>query len=982
MPELPTGTITFLFTDIEASTQHWERFPDAMRQALARHDVLVRQAILDHGGQVVKMRGDGFHAAFASAPAAVAAMFEAQRALNREEWPERIHLRARMAAHTGEAQLRDGDYYGSVVNRAARLLDIAHGGQTLVSGVAHGLIVGDLPPQVTLKDLGLHRLKDLLQPEPVFQLLHPDLPSEFPPLKSLDTIRTNLPIQVTSFIGREEERETARRLLSTTRLLTLVGTGGAGKTRLSLEVGADLLDEFSDGVWLVELAALADPALVPQTVAQVLSVREQSGRAITDILKDHLRTRRLLLILDNCEHLLEACARLADTLLHACDHLKILASSREGLRIGAEQTYRVPSLPTPDPTRLPTEEKDLAGVLLEYSAVELFVERARHHRSDFKLTHRNAAAVAAICHRLDGIPLGIELAAARVRSLSVEEIGKRLDQRFRLLTGGSRTALPRQQTLRALIDWSYDLLTEGERRLLARLSVFAGGWTLEAAEAVCGDASSLTTEDTEGHRGTASPQHPIPNTQHPFDVLDLLTSLVDKNLVVFEERGDQERYRHLETVREYAAEKLRDAGETDMARQRHMGWYLRLAEQAEPKLSGPEQEDWLDRLEAERDNLRFAIEMGAGEAGLRLAATLGRFWEMRSYHSEGRALLALAMKAANGVATTKTRARALTAAGILAWRQSDLLSARTLLDESLPLMRSLGDGYGIATALNCLGNIARGQSDYTSARALFEESLALRREIGDLSGVASSLNNLASIASDLGDPKAAQALFEESLALRRTVGDRWGIAMALNNLGNTLIEQREYETARKLLEESLALGQKLGDSGLTALSLHNLANIAFCQNSNETARTLFEQSLVMRRGLGNKWGIAMSLNALGQIAVLEGDYRRAREIYEEGLAINREIGDLRGMVYYLEAFATLCSEQGQGTRAAQLWGAVASAREAIQSPLSDMDHQIREQQAAGVREAIGAEAFQAAWNQGLAMPLEQAVVYALNAVAR
>ena len=505
----PTGTVTFLFTDIEGSTKLWEQHPDAMRSAHARHDVLLRSAVEQHHGHVVKTTGDGIHAAFATAPEAIAAVLSIQRALRAEPWDPQVPISVRMGLHTGIAEERGGDYYGGALNRAARLMAAGYGGQVLLSAATQELVRDHLPDEVGLRDLGQHRLKDLGRAEQVFQLQHPSLSADFPPLRSLDNpdLPNNLPQQVTSFIGRETQVAEVKALLGKTRLLTLTGAGGAGKTRLSLQVAADLLD--GDGVWLVELAALTDPALVPQAVADVLGVKEQAGQPIQRTLVDWLKAKCLLLVLDNCEHLVAACASLAADLLRACPGVHILASSREALNVSGEQTYRVPSLSLPDPKQVQTVES-----LSQFEAVRLFIERAQAVQASFAVTSGNAPAVAQVCFHLDGIPLALELAAARVRSLSVDDINARLDQRFRLLTGGSRVALPRQQTLRGLIDWSYDLLTEPEKTLLCRLSVFAGGWTLAAAEGVC---SGGDIED--------------------WEVLDLLTGLVDKSLVVYEEGG-------------------------------------------------------------------------------------------------------------------------------------------------------------------------------------------------------------------------------------------------------------------------------------------------------------------------------------------------------------------------------------------------------------------------------------------------------------
>ncbi|MCW3054429.1 MAG: regulatory protein LuxR [Chthonomonadales bacterium] len=669
---LPGGTVTFLFTDIQGSTRLWEQHPEAMRVALERHDALLRQIIEIHSGVVFKTMGDAFCAALTTAPDALAAAFTGQQALLSETFSAPVDLQVRMALHTGAAEMRDNDYFGQPLNRVARLLAAGHGGQVLLSLPTEELVRNNLPAHVQLQDLGQHRLRDLARPETVFQLLHPDLPTQFPPLKSLDSpeLPNNLPQQLTSFIGREQEMEEIKSLLARTRLLTLTGSGGAGKTRLSLQAAAEVLEDYPDGVWFVELAPLGDPALVPQTVAAALGLTEQTGKSLLQRLTEDLKTKKALLLLDNCEHLLSACAQLTDTLLRGCPELKILASSREGLGIAGEQTYRVPSLSLPDPRQPPTAEN-----VTVYEAVRLFVERALLTRSDFAGTNQNAPALASVCHRLDGIPLAIELAAARVRSLTVEEINTKLDQRFRLLTGGSKTALPRQQTLAAAIGWSYDLLNGQERTLLACLSVFLGGWTLEAAEAI---GVSAEIED--------------------WEALDLLSSLVDKSLVIAEAEEGHTRYRLMETVRQYARDRLIQTDHSQAVRQRHRDYFLQWAEEIRPQLQGSEQVQHLKTLEREHDNLRLALQFCLEEpeedpqeqAGLRLGVVLQQFWIIRGYLSEGREQSNTLLDHPAAQSPTIARADALNGAATLARFQSDYTAARALCKPSLTLQRRLG----------------------------------------------------------------------------------------------------------------------------------------------------------------------------------------------------------------------------------------------------------------------------------------------------
>jgi predicted ATPase len=640
--------------------------------------------------------------------------------------------------------------------------------------------------------------------------------------------RHNLPQALTRFIGREREIATATEQLAHSRLLTLTGIGGLGKTRLALEVARAAAPDYLDGVWLVELAALTEPGLVPQQVAASLGLREELGRSLVETLTDYLQPRQLLLVLDNCEHLVAACAQLAQTLLQACPDLRLLATSREALGVPGEQLLRLPTLGAPVPPPPPVEE------LTRYEAVRLFIDRALLVQPSFAVTNANAPAVAEVCHCLDGIPLAIELAAARVKLLSPEQIMGRLEDRFRLLTGGSRTALPRQQTLRAAIDWSYDLLSEGERVLLRRLSVFAGGWSLEAAEAVCGGEGIAAAE-----------------------VLDLLTQLADKSLLLVDEGEGAARYRLLETIRRYGAEKRASAGEEGVLRERHRDWYLVLAEEAEPELQGPRQGEWLARLAAEHENLRAALawtsERGEGEAGLRLGAALSRFWMVRGYLTEGRARLATVLAGAGSEAGRTARAQALNGAGVLASNQGEYEAARALYEESLVIQRQIGDQRGIAISLNNLGNVASNQGEYEAARALYEESLAIRRELGDQQGIANSLGNLGNVAYCQGGYEAARALYEESLVIQREIGDQHGIARSFNGMGNVASDQGEYEAARGLYEESLAIQREIGDQQGIAYNLEGLAAVAAAQGQPGRAARLFGAGEALREAIGAPW---------------------------------------------------------------------------------------------------------------------------------
>ncbi len=954
MPSLPTGTVTFLFTDIEGSTTLLQRLGDRRyAEVLADHQRLLRDAFAKGNGQEIDTQGDAFLVAFSRARDAVATAVAAQQSLTKHIWPDGASVQVRMGLHTGEPISNTDRYIGLDVHRAARIGTAGHGGQILLSDAVSGLAARDLPQGVSLRDLGVHRLKDLREPEHLFQVVHPHLPADFPHLRSLDLLPNNLPRQLTSFVGREEEIDEVMRLLSTTFLLTLTGAGGSGKTRLALQVAADVLETYRDGVWLVELAPLSDSALVPQAVAFVLGVSEQPGRSFTEALVNFLHPKSLLLLLDNCEHLLTACSRLANTLLRACPHLRIMTTSREGLGIPGELTFRVPSLSLPDKGAFLSPNN-----LNRYEAVRLFVDRAAFSKPGFRLTPSNMAGVGQVCQRLDGIPLAIELAAVLVKALPVEGIAARLDDRFRLLTGGSRAAMPRQQTLRATLDWSYDLLSEDEGAVLRRLAVFAGAFTLEAAQMVCAD------DTIEGGA-----------------VLNLLTQLVEKSLVVFDEKDGRPRYRLLETVRQYSRDKLLASGEGAEVRTRHMIWFLALAEQSELALEGSEQDTWLEKLETEHDNLRAALEWGSAnpsnqDAGLRLAAALAGLWDVHGHFSEGRTWLEEALARSHD-APGVLRAKALYGAGVLARSLGDYGRAKSLLEGSLALSKELCDPRGVARSLHFLGFTALYQGDLVRATALLEESLALFRNTGDKRGTAASLDKLGRIASRRGHYERGKVLAAESLVLSRELRDKRGIAMSLNLLSLLALHQGDTEQSRRLEEESLALARQIGDREDIADSLSILGWGAYYQGGYEKASALVEESLAIARQIGYRRGIAIQLLLLGCVTSARADYERALAQLRESLTVFREMHEEGWIPQCIEAVANVASAQGSAERSARLLGSAAGLRGTLGLMLHPIDRPRRDGDVITVQARLGDAAFAAAWAEGRAMTLEQAIEYAL-----
>lgn len=848
---LPAGTVTFMFTDAEDSTRLWEHNATLMRQALERHDALIEHAVERNSGVLIKERGEGdsHFAVFSRATEAVAAARDIQCALNGEKWPTPTPLRVRIALHTGEASIRDEDYYGTAVNRCARLRSVGHGGQVLLSGTTRDLVALTLPEGVELRDMGEHRLKDLQGRDRIYQLVIAGLTADFPPLRSLDSAPNNLPVQRGVLIGRSGDIAALRELVlrSDTTEVTLTGPGGTGKTRLALQVASELLHEFPDGAFFVDLSPISDPALVVPRIAQSLGLREMPGQLLLETLIDFLRERKLLLVIDNFEQVVAAAPRLGE-LTAACARVKILVTSRFPLRIYGEREYAVQPLGRPDQST-----SDLAAIR-DYPSVALFEQRAREVRADFKLTPENAIAVAELCSRLDGLPLAIELAAARVKVLPPAALLERLkgerEQRqgplnrgssLRLLTGGARDVPTRQQTLRGAIAWSYDLLDEQERRVFRAVSVFVGGFSLEAAEAVIGDTA-----------------------------FDELASLVDKHLMQQEPDTEGEpRFLLLETIREFGLDEALAADELRQLRRRHAEWCLSFAEAAEPRVKGShEHSEWMAALMRDYDNLRAALAWGlpaAGESlsagsselpfsrdvlarvGLRLATALWWFWYVSGKLREGRLWLEQAVRAASelNVASpanqpaelSRLRAKALIGAGHMCEYQGDIEASTRFSAEGLQAARQLGDQLLIGFALRTLGGLALQEGNCSRARGFLEESLKLCREVNDVNGTRLSLIRLGHVAVKEGNLDLAQWYYEERLALSRSSGDLRGVAVALTFLAGVMVDKHDYIRATELSRESLRMLLEAGTSNISVVpALGSLARIAH-HNCNNTRAT-------------------------------------------------------------------------------------------------------------------------------------------------
>ena len=921
--DFPTGTVTFLFTDIEGSTKLAQEHTNELPTLLARHQEILKRAMEAQHGHIFQVVGDSFAAAFDTAINALKAALDAQRQLHHEVWIP-APIKVRMGIHTGAAQLThdpnaEGAYSGyATLATTQRIMSVAYGGQILLSQTTRDLVHDQLLSDITLLDMGEHHLKDVLHRIHLYEVVADDLPASFPPLKTLESFPNNLPIELTSFVGREHELTEVKQLLSNARLLTLIGPGGTGKTRLSLRVVADLLQSFTDGVWLVELAPLADAVLIPQSIAAIFGLRELPNLPLIDLVMDYLRAKQILLILDNCEHLIEACAKLCADVLHVCPELKIIASSREALGIQGETVYRVPSLSLPDPVHLTRE------ALMESESVRLFVERASAVQSRFSLTDQNAPSVAQICHRLDGIPLALELAAARVAVFAPEQISARLDNRFKLLTGGNRTALERHQTLRALIDWSYDLLSVEEQTLLRRLSVFAGGWTFEAAEAVCAD----------------------------LDVLTLLTQLVNKSLVMVDDQGESTRYHLLETIRQYARDKLLEAGESEQTRTNHLDFFLQFAEHAETYMNGPQELEWRGLLDMEYDNLRTALEWGLEndvDKILRLAAALHVFWERHGYEVEGRRLLNEVLARAKTVPLGEGQAA----------RERILYRAR---------------------ALNAIGFLSFGQGDNFGSLKAFEDSVTLLRQIEENEPLAKALSYVGMARAFLGDREAARRSAEEAVALARDVGDQFLLGNALANLaGVTAMTQGDLEKVRSYHKEAFQLLQETGSHWVIAMTRFGYALFTSVQGNYAESRSQFEACIPLFTELKDRHRLAMVRSELAHLERREGRFQKARSLYRETIQEWQRVGHRAAVAHELECLAFVVKAQEEDQRAARLFGAAESLREHINIPMNPPERIEYDREVNDLRASMEEAAFAKAWAEGRALTMEQAIEYVLEA---
>lgn len=1012
---LPEGTVAFLFADVEGGGRRWEGEPGAMRAVLGRLRQVLSTAVRQHAGRIFQLAGDQLRAAFPTTPKALAAAVAAQQALHREVWGGTGPVRVRIALHAGSVEERRGDYSGPALNRLSRLLQTGHGGQILLSLAAQELVCDLLPEGISLRDLGRHRLSDLSRPEQIFQVRAPDLPDEFPPLDTLDLRPQNLPAQTTPLIGREQELARARVLAQrdAVRLITFTGPGGIGKTRFALQLAAELLEGHPDGAFFIDLASITDPQRVIAAIAQGLDVRETADQTLKDKLRAHLRQRHLVLLLDNFEQVLPAATMVAD-LLTAAARLKILVTSREPLRLRAEHQFPVPPLQLPDPSDGLSPES-----LSQHTAASLFIERALAVKPDFVVTDTNAPAVAEICRRLEGIPLAIELAAARIKLFSPEVLLEGLSSRLTLLVDGPRDLPSRQQTLRDAIAWSYHLLDDADRALFRRLSLFAGGCTAEAAEAVC--------------RLDDFPALEIP---------ERLASLADKSLLRIEETEEEPpRFVMLETIREFGRQCLTESGETGRLQHRHVAFFTRWAEETIPaSQSGPDRE-WLARCRREHENLRAALawtleqgnlpeEPEVAELGLRLVGALAEFWEADGYWAEGRTWLERVLALPGAIARTPARARSLYGLGhllarveehdqaeahcaesVAIWRElaepielarcllrlgamhslrDRFDSARTLVEEAMQLYQRLQDSEGANSALHVLGGLAYRRGDLDEANRLWEECAARWRASGQRHR--SPLGNLSLIARYRGEYEKARRLLDESLEIHRAMHQKPGIVGALNNLGDLACWQGDLRAAADYWEEALPLSRTSDHPPTKADPLIGLGRLARLRGELDQARAFFEESLAIATELTQESVARGSLiariwNGLAQVEYDRGNLTAARAAYRESISCWQEwvwpetlprFGPKVWMTGCLDGLAIIAAKEAQYARAVQFFAASAAYRDALGAGWPQPELMENQRWLAHVREHLGEEAFAAAWERGRAMTLEQSVAEALK----
>ncbi len=975
--EKPTGTVTFLFTDIEGSTKLSQEYPESLQESLERHYSIMQEAFETNNGFVFEIVGDAFCCAFQKADEAVKAAVEAQLNLANEKWEGPL-IKVRTGIHSGNAEWSNEKYMGYItLARTARIMSAAYGGQIIISNNTYELIsktfrsdesdvnikdAATLPKLSSdslrfqdldinsFRDLGERRLKDVIQPIRLYQLVHPGLREDFPPLKTLDARPNNLPVQLTSFIGREKEIAELKKLLSETRLLTLTGPGGTGKTRLSLQVAAEVIDDFTNGVWITELASLSDPLLVSATIASSLGIPEQPGQETMVTLINYLKQKELLIILDNCEHLIEECAALAEKLLEKCPGIKIIATSREALRSQGENVFRVTSLSHPEP-----DQKNTPLELSQYEAVRLFIERALAVNSAFRINNNNAPAVAQICFHLDGIPLAIELAAARIKILQVEKICEKLDDRFRLLTGGKRTALPRQQTLKAMIDWSYDMLSENEKLILRRLSVFSGGWTLQAAEEIC------SGDDVE-----------------IYEVMDIHSNLLDKSLISTSESSGSIRFYMLESIKQYASEK--NVSDIETAK-KHFEYFSRIANQSEIRITGLDQKSWAKLVDTESDNLRTAIKWAMknqNDEACDLVYHMTDYWDIKGYFVEA---LQTCIKILNSDMNIEklSKANILYCAGLMSQNMGNVKEAEIFTKEGLSIFRELDNRAGIGKCASTLGVITSTDPGRgTETREFYDEAISIFRETDMKRDYAVSLYNMSFVYVKEKNTEKALQLRMEALNIYRELNDTHQIALIMSSLGVFELRRKNYDKARSYTEESLAISNETGDKYLISINLVNLGNLYLEQKEYKKAETLLNESLEILNEFGYKSNMIVALMFLGEVAFKTGDNENSVNYHKESVLTGSETGNSYYLATNLFGLGMAYFGLKDYESSVKYFAFVKALTDDGFDPISTAKKEIAEKHRSKLRELLGDEKFTVCMNEALNYTKDEMVRYSVE----
>ena len=948
----PTGIVTFLFTDIDGNSTSAVKDPESYQITLNKLDKLLTDIIESHNGYLFKRNNEAYCTAFSDQEDALRAAVDIQLELE-EKRNIFDNIKIKSGIHTGEAEYGNGDYTGYVtLSTVHRLMSASNGGQILISGDVYEVLKDKSQDNISYRDFGKRKLKDINQSVQIYQVVHENIPSDFPPVKTTDQRWNNLPLELTSFIGRKKELREIREILSEARLLSIIGFGGTGKTRLAVHLASSLVDEFSYGVCIAELAKRSESSNILQEIMAVLKVTPDVKKDMADVLTDFLREKEVLLILDNCEHLLKESAEVTELLLKKCPSLKIIITSREPLHLTGESIINLSQMELPDPYDKKSPEE-----ILQSESVKLFIDRAKAVKTDFKLTDKDIAAIAQLCIQLDGIPLAIELAAARVKVMPVEKILDRLKDRFNLLTGGNKSLLPRQQTLKALIDWSYDFLPEKEKLLLQKFSVFSGGWTLEASEVICAD------DDID-----------------EFEILDLLSNLSDKSLVKTTENEEGHRYYLLETIRKYCDGKLTESGNTNEYRKKHFEYFYKFAENSEKGLSGPGQKEWLQRIATENENLRESIRWSMEydpEAALQLCVILSKFWELRSYFSEGIGYLLKALENAS-TADELWKAKAIFRTGFLYIQQGNYDESKKFLDRCLAMFRDLKDKDGEAAALLALSMIALFLTDYDELKKLAEESLKISREINNRAYIARNLQNIALGLLQQGFHDEAREKIEDGISIYREIKDSVQLAKIIGNLGALDYLAGNYQKAKTVFEESLALRRELGDRQGISIALSNLGSVAYMLKEFDEAERYLEESIEILKDIGDRRVYVTPISTLGSILIEKEDFNKAMRMFTEAIKIAEELGDNYTIAKGFEGISDIFIRLKKFRESSVMAGKYMPLLKSSQRNLIDAELNRIEDVKADLISNIDLPEFEKLFSEGESMNTDEALEYAKN----